>query len=177
MASPLANGDGSALLKQQANLAEGEIVFGRRGSDWRVRQVRENAFRHIQFAETRSPAPAAGEKLFRARSLNRQSQPKLTNGPNVYVLPYGDDGTHGPLVDADLKELSLTVHKEHIHDEDDVHVGYIYTMSRGILAIVSTIPPKEHEAVIEQAVLTEVRFAGKAKDLQSGSWALVTHKG
>ena len=174
VASPLANGDGSALLKQQTNLAEGEIVFGRQGSDWRVRQVRENAFRHIQFAETEA-APAAGEKLFRARSLNRQSQPKLTNGPNVYVLPYGDDGTHGPLVDADLKELSLTVHKEHIHDEDDVHVGYIYYVS-GNLGDRIYYPAEEHEAVIEQAVLTEVRFAGKAKDLQSGSWALVTHK-
>jgi len=174
IASPLANGDGSALLKRQANLAKDEIVFGRQGSDWQARQVQENAFRHIQFADS-DAAPAVGEKLFRARSLNRQSQPQLANGPNVYVLPHGDNGTHGPLVDADLKELSVTVHQEHIHDEDDVHVGYIHYVS-GDLGERIYYPAEDHEAIIDQASLSGVRFAGKAKDLKTGSWALVTHK-
>ncbi len=174
VASPLANGDGSALLKKQANLAKDEIVFGKQGSDWQVRQVRENEFRHIQFADSEL-SPAAGEKLYRARSLNQQSQPKLDNGPDVYVLPHGDNGTHGPLVDAELKELSLTIHKDHIHDEDDNHVEYIYYVS-GELGDRIYYPAEDHAAIIDQASLTEVRFAGKAKDLETGAWALITHK-
>ena len=174
VASPLANGEGSALLKKQSNLAKDEIVFGKQGSDWQARQVQENEFRHIQFADT-DAAPAVGEKLFRARSLNRQSQPKLTDGPTVYVLPHGENGTHGPLVDADLKELNLTIHKEHIHDEENNHVEYIHYVS-GELGERIYYPAEEYEAIIDQASLTEVRFAGKAKDLETGSWALVTHK-
>ncbi len=174
VASPLANGDGSALLKKQASLAKDEIVFGKQGSNWQARQVQENAFGHIQFADS-DAAPVVGEKLFRARSLNQQSQPKLANGPTVYVLPHGDNGTHGPLVDADLKELSLTIHQEHIHDEDDNHVEYIYYVS-GNLGERIYYPTEDYEAIIDQASLTEVRFAGKAKDLETASWALVTHK-
>ncbi len=84
--SPLANGDGSALLKEQAALAEDEIVFGKKGVNWEVRQVAENEFGFIQFAED-SPAPVAGEKLFRARSLNQQSHPNLENDDPIYLLP------------------------------------------------------------------------------------------
>ena len=172
--SPLANGGGSALLKEQANLAKDELVFGKKGSNWQARQVAENEFGHIQFADT-SSAPAVGEKLFRARSLNYQNQPELDDGPDVYVLPHGDSGSHGPLVDAELNELSVTIHGDHIHDDDGNHIDMIYYIS-GNYGERIYYPAEDHTAVVDKAQLTEVRFAGKAKGLETGNWALVTHK-
>ncbi len=171
--SPLANGDGSALLQKQANLAKDEIVFAKQGSHWEVRQVADNEFGHVQFSET-SPAPAVGEKLFRARSLNQQSHANLESGAGIYVLPHGDDGTDGILVDEDLDELNVTIKARNISDDTGV-VDTTYYI-KGNYGERIYYPAEDSEGVIDKAGLTEVRFAGKAKDLETGGWALVTHK-
>jgi hypothetical protein len=174
VASPLANGAGSALLKAAANLATDEMVFGKKDGAWQARWLRENHLGHVQFDEASAP-PAKGEKLFRALSLNYQRQPKLTNGPHVYLLPHGDDGTSGPLVDADLKTLSVTVQSDPVLDAGGSRVDTIHYIA-GSHGPKIYYPADEIVGVIDRVGLEDIRFAGKAKGMETDSWALVTHK-
>lgn len=174
IASPLANGAGSARLQEETALAKDEIVFAKQGSTWQARKVLDNSFGHIQFAGT-TVTPAAGEKLYRALSLNRQNQPELAHGPTVYVLPHGDDGSRGPVVDASLNPISVSVYAQHIHDEADNHKDMYYYIG-GDHGARLYYPAAEITASVSQAVLSEVRFPGKAKDMESGGWSLVMHR-
>ncbi|MEN8177720.1 MAG: hypothetical protein ABFS39_03790 [Pseudomonadota bacterium] len=182
--SPLANGNGSALLKEQAALAKNEIVFGKQEAVWQARQVLENELQHVQF-DGSGTAPAVNEKLFRARSLKRQSQANLEGGSSVYLLPNDFTDDEKPFVNGSLQKLNASITKKVITDDGDIvdegsvadslvadRMYYIKNNYGNVIYY----PAETYEGIIDKAPLSEVRFAGKAKDLETGGWVLVTHK-
>lgn len=171
--SPLAYGDGSASLKEKIALAKDEIVFTKKGTEWRSRRVQENEFGQILF-DSSEPAPVAGEKLYRALILKPQSHVNLDSGKTVYVLPHGDYGNSGIIVDNNLNKHSVVIKKQPISDSTD-DVDHIYYIT-GDYGERIYWPAEKHEAVISRTDLEELRFPGKAKGLESGGWAFVTYK-
>jgi hypothetical protein len=172
VAAPLPNGDGSALLEKSAALDKDELIFVKQGASWQVRRMQQNELRHIQLD---GGALNGGGKLYRAQVLNRQYHENLEGGAAVYVLPHGESSIRGIVVDESLNVRSVSIKNFHIHDDDDNHVETVYYIT-GSYGAKLFYPAKDSIAEFNQADLSAVRFAGKAKDIQTGGWALVTHQ-
>jgi hypothetical protein len=172
VAAPLPNGDGSALLENNATLDKDEILFVKQGASWQARRMQQNELRHIRLT---GGALDGGGKLYRALVLNRQYHENLEGGAAVYVLPHGESSTRGILVDENLNVRSVSIKNFHIHDDDDNHVETVYYIT-GNYGAKLYYPAADSIVEFNQADLSAVRFSGKAKDIQTGGWALVTHQ-
>ncbi len=91
------------------------------------------------------------------------------------MLPHGDEGSRDILVDPDLNAVAATIRETVITDEDgDAADNYFYITGPHDERIY--YPEQDYSAVVKQAAVSEIRFSGKASDLASGGWALVTKR-
>lgn len=166
VSSPLANGTNSASFNIETGLAEQEIIFSRKGSQWTPRQVLKNEQGHIEFNDSPNH-PQEDEYIYKMRTLKRQSHPEIEGGDLLYLLPgdFTDDKTY--FIDKDLNELDVTV----------TTTSPIYEFTRKVIkgdhGEEIYYPGNISQGSIQQANLTEIRFAGKASKLESASWAIL----
>ncbi len=168
VSSPLANGVNSARFSKETGLAENEMIFAKKDDEWSPRKILKNELTHVEFNDTSSP-PQPGEEIYRMRTLKQQTHPEMEGGERLYLLPEDFTDEQAFFVDENLNKLSVTLDGSTVDEltrrfiKED-HGKQIY------------YPGNIKQGSIQQANLTEIRFAGKTSKLESASWALVQQK-
>ncbi|MCB1859699.1 MAG: putative baseplate assembly protein [Gammaproteobacteria bacterium] len=186
VASPLPNGEGSAVLKEEANLAKDEIVFLKRNGQWQASRIGDNRHRHLQFSGS-AAAPHNQDQIYRAQVLNRQLHPNLpgAEGAYVYLLPSTFSDSRAFFVNESLQTKTVSITKMVVTDSGDVvlesAVGSAEIVDRmyyikGNLGARLYYPGGDRVTTISQAEVTGIRFSGKASDMVSGDWTIVRYQ-
>lgn len=165
VSSPLANGSNSASFNIETGLAEQEIIFSKSGSQWTPRQVLKNDFRLIEFNEASSP-PQSGDQVFRIQTLKKQSGLVIEGTTVYYLLPEDYSSDQNYFIDKNLNKLSVTVHSGTLGDLDRKYISQNFGDE-------IYYPGKISQGSVQQADLTDIRFAGKDTKLESASWAIL----
>ena len=167
VSSPLANGLNSVTFIEDVGFSEGEIVFGENTSGWFARRVVRNELGHVEF-EGGGETLENNESFYRSRILRRQKHNEIATGAYIYLLPENLSSHSEFFVDLDMNPLSVSITETTI---DTVTFRYIITSYNQDIFY----PDELAMGVIKQIQQTEVRFSGKAPEIESGSWAMVHH--
>jgi hypothetical protein len=169
VSSPLANGLNSVTFIEDVGFTEDEIVFGENTSGWFARRVVRNELGHVEF-EGGGETLENNEIFYRSRILRRQKHAHLENGNYVYLVPDNIPDGSDFFFDTELNKLPVSIQDD---DVDSVLFRFI-KMDPGYDEDIF-YPDELAVGVIKQIQQTEVRFSGKAPEIESGSWAMVHH--
>jgi len=173
VAAPLPNGEYSARSTESTALAEGDIVFGKKGSERLLHKIEKNELDHLLFSMEKEK-PVDGEQLYRGRAVRQQQYPGLPGTGDPYILPNDINRADITFVNASGSQITPTILSQVIEDSPGGEMIYYVKGSFGAQIY---FPGNRIESTLAESAISELRFSGKNSSLESGSWVVVEQRG
>jgi predicted phage baseplate assembly protein len=171
VSSPLANGDRSAVFVKSLNVSEDELLFIKNIDGWFAQRVKRSAVQHVEFERLINDEDI-NASIFRSRVLKKQQHAKIDGGNAIFVLPEQITADSEYFVDDQLNKVD-GAENILLSDSDGAAIRYISSIEANQLYYPEQFPA----GVIEKIKLSEIRFAGKAPQIESGSWVVIESGG
>ena len=167
--SPLALGIHSVNFGKTVAMSESDIVFAKKSSNWKAYSVIKSEYGFAQFDSSASQ-PQLSEKIFRSLKIKKQLLEGAVVGHEVFVLPEDMPGSRKYFIKDNLDLVTEEITPETI---EGVGFKYIDLDYDGEILY----PDSVEIGRVKEVALTDIRFSGKPKNINSKDWMLFSDNG